>query len=165
MKENTEDEGTDDDDREPDIRNSPSVVNSQVEVTEEARPKKRRKVDDTSNVDMEPPDIVLVAETKEDEKNNAIRSVPLGVLPLFPLPTLPNAPSKTSLALQGLDVGLLDAEIVQPDTVLSISPGPGTDPTTKLSEKTRNRLRDLGIIELFAGKFIFYISKMLVTSV
>ena len=42
-------------------------------------------------------------------------------------------------------------EIVDPSTVLPI-PGEGAeDGGTRLSEKTRRRLKDLGITELFAG--------------
>lgn len=77
--------------------------------------------------------------------------IPLGVLPSFPLPSHPDAPSKSTLALQGLDKHITEAEIVHPSTVLPI-PGEGAeDGGTRLSEKTRRRLKDLGITELFAG--------------
>ncbi|KAF8183978.1 DEAD-domain-containing protein [Pholiota molesta] len=59
-----------------------------------------------------------------------------GTLPSFPLPALPNAPSKSLLALQGLDQALISAEL--------------DDGGTRLSERMRKRLRDLGITELFA---------------
>lgn len=41
-------------------------------------------------------------------------------LPLFPLPTRPDAPSKTELALQGLDRAQIEAELVDPNCALSI---------------------------------------------
>ncbi len=71
-------------------------------------------------------------------------------LPFFPLPALPNAPSKSLLALQGLDQALVDAELVSPSSVLPI-PSEKGDGGTRLSERMRKRLRDLGITELFAG--------------
>jgi len=78
---------------------------------------------------------------------------PMATLPSFPSPAAPDAPSKSVLALQGLDQALLDAEIVDPATSLPIPSG-GEDTTTGLSEKTRKRLKDLGIVELFAGALI-----------
>ncbi|KIK62486.1 hypothetical protein GYMLUDRAFT_501630 [Collybiopsis luxurians FD-317 M1] len=69
---------------------------------------------------------------------------PQPALPSFPLPALPNAPSKTTLALQGLDKALVDADIIPPSKTLPINDSQG------LSEKMRKRLLDLGITELFA---------------
>jgi ATP-dependent RNA helicase DDX51/DBP6 len=73
-----------------------------------------------------------------------------GALPSFPLPALPNAPSKSLLAMQGLTKELMGAELVSPSTILPIPAGKD-DGGTRLSEKIRNRLRDIGITELFAG--------------
>lgn len=73
-----------------------------------------------------------------------------GALPSFPLPALPDAPSKSQLAMQGLTKELMGAEFVSASTVLPIPAG-NDDGGTRLSEKTRNRLRDIGITELFAG--------------
>ncbi|KAF8899912.1 P-loop containing nucleoside triphosphate hydrolase protein [Gymnopilus junonius] len=70
-------------------------------------------------------------------------------LPSFPLPALPDAPSKSDLALLGLDQALVDAEIVSPSTVFPIPTGKEAG-GTRLSERTRRRLRDIGITELFA---------------
>lgn len=75
-----------------------------------------------------------------------------GTLPSFPLPALPNAPSKSLLAFQGLDQALISAELVSPSTILPISTDKD-DGGTRLSERMRKRLRDLGITELFAGEF------------
>ncbi|KAL4062859.1 DEAD-domain-containing protein [Scleroderma citrinum] len=72
-----------------------------------------------------------------------------GSLPSFPEPSAPNAPSKSVLAMQGIDRALVHAEIVDPAAVLPISPL-GVDEQTKLSERTRKRLLELGITELFA---------------
>jgi ATP-dependent RNA helicase DDX51/DBP6 len=77
---------------------------------------------------------------------------PEGTLPSFPLPALPDAPSKSVLALQGLDQALIDAEIVDPARLMTIPDGEG-DGGTGLSEKIRKRLKDLGITELFAGMY------------
>ncbi|KAF9448312.1 DEAD-domain-containing protein [Macrolepiota fuliginosa MF-IS2] len=71
-------------------------------------------------------------------------------LPIFPLPALPNAPSKSTLALQGLDKALIDALVVDPDVVLPVPADGPNDGGTRLSEKMRKRLHDTGITELFA---------------
>jgi ATP-dependent RNA helicase DDX51/DBP6 len=74
----------------------------------------------------------------------------LPTLPSFPLPSLPDAPPKSVLALQGLDQALLDAEFVDPTTTSPVSEEED-DPVTGLSLKTRQRLKELGIEEFFAG--------------
>lgn len=79
-------------------------------------------------------------------------SAPLPTLPSFPLPALPDAPSKSVLALQGLDQALVGAELVDSTGLLPIPPDGEDDGGTGLSEKMRKRLLDLGIVELFAGK-------------
>ncbi|THV02880.1 DEAD-domain-containing protein [Dendrothele bispora CBS 962.96] len=106
-----------------------------------ARRKKRQKVSvDVEDVEMEVP------EDTQPPKS----PVPTEPLPSFPLPALPDAPLKSILALQGLNKGLVDAEIVAPSTLLAISSDASTDGGTILSEKMRRRLHDLGITELFA---------------
>ena len=87
-------------------------------------------------------------EPKESESPTEVEVPP--TLPFFPLPELPNAPSKSVLALQGLDRALVDAEVVLPLRVLPIPFGKD-DGGTRLSDRTRTRLRDIGITELFAG--------------
>lgn len=119
------------------------------------RPKKRRKVAEVegdevgSDVEMQEATQTPVYGTSE----LAIRRLPspLAALPSFPLPALPNAPSKSVLALQGLDQALVDAEIVDPKTLLPIPSDGDDDAGTGLTEKTRKRLNELGIVELFAG--------------
>ena len=91
-------------------------------------------------------------ELKESEEFPAEPEV-LPTLPLFPLPALPDAPSKSVLARQGLDQALVDAEVVLPSRVLSIPSGKD-DGGTRLSDRTRMRLRDIGITELFAGQLV-----------
>ena len=78
---------------------------------------------------------------------------PLAALPSFPLPTRPDAPSKQTLALQGLDKALVEAELVDLAKLQPFSTAPDDDGGTGLSEKTRRRLQDLGITELFAGLY------------
>lgn len=73
-----------------------------------------------------------------------------GALPLFPLLTLPDTPSKTELALQGLDRAQIEAELVDPNSTLSIDSDVDNNHSA-LSLKTRKRLIDLGVNELFAG--------------
>ncbi|KAG7451095.1 DEAD-domain-containing protein [Guyanagaster necrorhizus] len=80
-------------------------------------------------------------------------SVPItnpGTLPLFPLPTLPDFPSRRDLALQGLDQALVDAEFIDSSTSLPVPLGGDDDGGTNLSERSRKRLHELGIAHLFA---------------
>lgn len=77
-------------------------------------------------------------------------------LPIFPLPTLPDVPSKSTLALQGLDKALIDAEFVDPDVSWPVPSEGVDDGGTHLSEKTRRRLHESGISELFAGAPLTY---------
>lgn len=86
---------------------------------------------------------------------------PLPSLPVFPLPVAPDAPSKATLALQGLDKALLTAELIDPtlsvpldsiDKHVGRSVSQNVQPV--LSEKMKKRLRELGIVELFAGALI-----------
>lgn len=91
-------------------------------------------------------------ELKESEEPPAeVEAAP--TLPIFPMPALPNAPSKSVLALQGLDQALVDAEVILPSRVLIIPSGKD-DGGTRLSERTRTRLKDIGITELFAGQLV-----------
>ncbi|KAL0574239.1 ATP-dependent RNA helicase dbp6 [Marasmius crinis-equi] len=129
-----------------------------VESKSEKRPKKRRKL----SVDAE--EVERVAEDEEPEADEAedeqvaqdpaapSRSPsPTAALPSFPLPSLPDAPTESALALQGLDQALIDAEVVDPGVVQPISEASSQDDVgTKVSEKMRKRLHELGITELFA---------------
>uniref|UniRef100_D8Q409 ATP-dependent RNA helicase n=1 Tax=Schizophyllum commune (strain H4-8 / FGSC 9210) TaxID=578458 RepID=D8Q409_SCHCM len=74
---------------------------------------------------------------------------PPAALPSFPIPTQPDAPSKADLALQGLDKALVNAELVDSTQILPI-PAEEDDGGTNLSQRTRKRLHELGITELFA---------------
>lgn len=140
------------------------AVESQVDIVQkkpkkEHRPKKRRKVTDEedNNLDEEG-DVTMTVEeplvAAEDVPPPPRRSpTPQAALPSFPLPALPDAPSKSVLALQGLDKALVDAEIVDPATTLPVPPEGEADDVTGLCEKTRKRLHELGITELFAGVY------------
>ncbi|KIK92071.1 hypothetical protein PAXRUDRAFT_148127 [Paxillus rubicundulus Ve08.2h10] len=74
---------------------------------------------------------------------------PQGTLPSFPLPALPNAPPKSVLVMQGLDKALIHAEVINPSTTLPLSLSEEAD-NTGLGARTRKRLLELGINELFA---------------
>jgi ATP-dependent RNA helicase DDX51/DBP6 len=79
---------------------------------------------------------------------------PPSSLQRFPLPSRPRAPEKAELASQGLDRALAGARLVDP---LLSTPLPqdedGNDDVTGLSSRTLRRLKDLGIVELFAGVY------------
>ena len=77
---------------------------------------------------------------------------PPPTLQRFPLPSRPHAPEKSELASQGLDRALASAQLVDPLLSTPLSPDDGNDDDiTGLSARTLRRLRDLGIVELFAG--------------
>ncbi|KAJ7183175.1 DEAD-domain-containing protein [Mycena filopes] len=105
------------------------------------RPKKRQKVVDVEEDGRSE----LLPEAPESAP-----AAPLPSLPSFPLPALPDAPSRSVLALQGLDRALVGAEIVDSTGLLPIPPEGADDGGTGLGEKTRKRLLELGIAELFA---------------
>lgn len=143
---------SDDSDAEDEKDSAPEQIIEQGSPEPEVpkRPKKRRKEekdDESQDVEMKE------AESPADLTEPATRRSPspLAALPSFPLPALPNAPPKSVLALQGLDQALVDAEIVDPSTLLPIPSDGEDDAGTGLSEKTRKRLQELGIVELFAG--------------
>jgi len=85
-----------------------------------------------------------------DDPNPVDESGSNRALPRFPLPTRPDAPSKTELALQGLDRAQIEAELVDPNCTFSIDLDADNNQSV-LSLKTRKRLIDLGVNELFAG--------------
>ena len=107
---------------------------------------KKRKLDhpiqEGSAEDHQPP-------VEADKPNFGDGSGSNRALPLFPLPTHPDAPSKTELALQGLDRAQIEAELVDPNSTLSIDFADNN--SSGLGLKIRRVLIDLGINELFAG--------------
>lgn len=140
------------------------------EPASERPPKRRRIEDDAQNegdweveeVDGEEinPETVDAPEILENDVNDEnigaqqeVQDFPVGVLPRFPLPSLPDAPSKTALALQGLDRKLIEAEIVDPSTILPIIDSENQN-GIRLEPKTTKRLDELGITELFAGTLL-----------
>lgn len=120
------------------------------------RARKRRKTDTGQ------PDVPRASSPEEHEPPTksshppALRarsSTPPAALPVFPQPRRPEAPSKSVLALQGLDKALIEAEVVDPATTVPLDAGAkdALDERTGLSGRIRSRLKDLGITELFAG--------------
>ncbi|KAG6334058.1 hypothetical protein ID866_5032 [Astraeus odoratus] len=106
--------------------------------------KKRKRSDEGSDVEG---DTVPQAEELDIPVESELP--PRGTLHAFPAPAAPDAPSKSVLAMQGVDKASIHADIVEPSTVLPILPS-GEDRRTGISEKTRRRLLELGITELFA---------------
>ncbi|KAI0671592.1 DEAD-domain-containing protein [Trametes maxima] len=130
---------------------SPTIpVSTKSVQRDEPRPKKRRKLDTPETEDAVPeeatehPPITSVAPRPKSP-------TPPVALPAFPQPRRPDAPSKTTLALQGLDRALYGAEVVDPATTVPLEDSQDTQGgRTGLSEKMRRRLNDLGVTELFA---------------
>ncbi|RPD61095.1 DEAD-domain-containing protein [Lentinus tigrinus ALCF2SS1-7] len=117
------------------------------------RPKKRRKLDTPPLRASSPPkDDIEVEENEQPPSEPRPRSpTPPVALPAFPQPRRPEAPSRTVLALQGLDKALIEAQVVDPATTLPLETSKDAqDERTGLSGKMRRRLQDLGITELFA---------------
>ncbi|THH07154.1 hypothetical protein EW145_g3572 [Phellinidium pouzarii] len=123
-------------------------------------PRKRRKTDVTDSEDEEGLAISSFNEDialAENDAPHARSPTPTAAFPSFPLPVVPDAPSKRTLALQGLDKALLGAEIVDPTRTMSVNALDadrqliaGAGELQLIGEKMRKRLRDLGINELFA---------------
>jgi ATP-dependent RNA helicase DDX51/DBP6 len=75
------------------------------------------------------------------------------LLPRFPLPSRPRAPEKFELASQGLDRSLACAQLVDPLLTTPLSLDEDGGDVAGLSTRMIRRLRDLGMIELFAGAY------------
>lgn len=121
---------------------------SKFAAGDESLKKKKRKLDRSlakGSFGDQQPQLLHV-----DEPKLVDGPVPNRALPRFPLPTCPNAPSKSELALQGLDRAQIEAELVDPSSMLPIDLDTDTDRSV-LSLKTRKRLIDLGVNVLFAG--------------
>jgi hypothetical protein len=120
-------------------------------VAEDSPRKSKKRKLDPSTVD-DPQEGRRSPPVEADEPNPVDESGSNNALPQFPLPTRPDAPSKTELALQGLDKAHIEAELVDPNCTVPIDPGTDNDQSF-LGLKTRKRLIDLGVNELFAGIF------------
>ncbi|KAF7314406.1 ABC protein [Mycena kentingensis (nom. inval.)] len=131
-----------DSNEEEDERETPPPVASKTSKPPKKRRKVETEVDGIEDVPME--DVEGSAEQRPPEPEN------LPSLPSFPLPAHPDAPSKFVLALQGLDQALVGAELVDSTQLLPIPAEGGDGGGTALGERTRKRLAELGIIELFA---------------
>lgn len=121
-------------------------------------PKKRRRLQaptDADSMDLDLPDERITDSDRPNDEMSSENDIPLteSVLPKFPLPVLPDAPSKVDLALQGLDQALVEAESIDPSHVSPIAAEDEEDTRLGLSVKMRRSLRDLGIQEFFAGKY------------
>ena len=147
--------GTGDNPADVPLEKSPTVIDMaqltrrpKLTVEDGSKKRKKRKLDhsirEDSAEDHQPPPV------EADEPNFGDEPGSNSALPLFPLPTHPEAPSKIELALQGLDRAQIEAELVDPNSTLSIDLDADNN-NLALSLKTRRMLIDLGINELFAG--------------
>ena len=133
------------------------VDHAPTKAITEHPPKKRRRLrapTDADSMDVDLADEHLTDSERPTEEISLENDILLSesVLPKFPLPVLPNAPSRVDLALQGLDQALLEAESIDSSHVLHIA-AEDEDTRLGLSVKMRRSLRDLGIQEFFAGKY------------
>ena len=144
--EDSDEDGTGDGD-DDNNRNGESVS---LEHSCQPSKKRRRGVSegpDSGDSDSETCD----SENKEPPSVQRPLAKLTGTLPSFPSPSVPDAPPRSMLAIQGIDKALIHAEIIDPATVTSLTTAE-QDHDTGLSLKTRRRLLDLGISELFAGQ-------------
>lgn len=164
------DENVAEDRENPDHRMEVEPTSTRTKPSEkrkEKRVKKRRKVEPAEGEDAEaeiPIDVDNEEKGEQEEmepisnQSEGKRSpTPQVTLPLFPPPRQPDAPSKSTLALQGLDQALVEAELIDPRTTIPVSDDLEGIPLG-LTEKMRQRLKDLGISELFAGVFLRILS-------
>lgn len=138
-------ETTDEEQRTVQLAAAAEVSGTEAEITEP--PKKRRKNQAGSGderMDIDQPPAMRQGPRLDEEQEE--------VAPLrdFPVPKLPDPPSKSVLARQGLDQSLANAEVIDPTTTLSLQEE--NHVTRRLSARIRKRLGDLGITELFASK-------------
>lgn len=127
------------------------------ESEETTRPRKRRKL---SPLNSPPSDIELApaSPTRTASPQPVLHNPtppPPSTLPSFPLPSQPNAPAKSELASQGMDRALARAQLVDPALSSKLSFEGEEDAQTGLSARTRARLKELGIEELFAGARLY----------
>ncbi|CAL1716551.1 unnamed protein product [Somion occarium] len=134
-------------DREQVLEEPKAGPSSQKDHKEEKRPRKRQKLDQELTPSAAGPSREPSPVLEETSARSSL--TPPAALPAFPLPKRPDAPSKSTLALQGLDKALMEAELVDPAKTHSL-PESGDDQESGLSERTVKRLKDLGIADLFA---------------
>ena len=129
---------------------SPATAKVSVAEAEVTKPlKKRRKNqagsgDERMELDWPPtPEQAPHLDTEQKE-----------VAPLrsFPVPKQPELPSKFALARQGVGHPLANAEVIDPQTTLSLQEE--NHVTRRLSARVRKRLGELGITKLFASKLL-----------
>lgn len=129
------------------------AVDAEPEKTQ--RHKKRRKLGPSPEVENTEVKSTASGEDEQIDLSSAVNDgrshSPPVALPSFPLPSRPDAPSKATLALQGLDKAIIEAELIEPRRTLPIQSTGAEDPSLGLSERTKKRLQELGITELFAG--------------
>jgi ATP-dependent RNA helicase DDX51/DBP6 len=106
------------------------------------------------------PEEPAVPQSGLDHHRPRTPTPPLSPLQRFPLPSRPHAPKKAELASQGLDRGLASAQLVDPLLSTPLSLDEDGNDITGLSAKTLKRLRDLGIVELFAGVYRVALRKL-----
>ena len=122
-----------------------------MEQSTQPSKKRRRVVGEGPDSYVGAPGEIRDSENKELSGTRRPLAVSTGTLPSFPLPTAPIAPPKSVLAMQGIDKALIHAEVINPDAVTPLSTAEQDD-DSGLGLKTRRRLLDLGISELFAGQ-------------
>ena len=140
-----------------------SVSESEGSSGEDAQPevlkpsRKKRKTIAVEDAEQQG----ATAEVLEDDEADMPKErspIPTTTFPSFSAPVAPNAPSKSELALQGVDKALLDAETISSTHTLPLDAfctGSSSDAQRLpvLSDRMKRRLLELEIVELFAGEY------------
>ena len=136
------------------MRSRPAIATATAEDSTRSSPVPSSSSSSPVSSSPEPePELPTDPQPLLDHRTRIPASPPPSVpLQRFPLPSRPHKPEKSVLASQGLDRALASAQLVDPllSTPLSLDDENGDD-VTGLSARTLKRLRDLGIVELFAG--------------
>ncbi|KAF8514545.1 DEAD-domain-containing protein [Hysterangium stoloniferum] len=153
---------SDSSDKEP-VTTVPTVVPTRPSPEKSVeRPHKRRKVSEEIVVSQSPTSASSSSSSSRapslsevDDKVSLVvedlpsQNIPVNSLPTFDMPSVTIPGSQRTLALQGLDQGLIGAEIVDSSKTIPID-SLDSDTFGAISTKTKKRLKELGITDLFA---------------
>ena len=164
-KTDSEDDAGDDEPESDDPSSSSEDINDQeptIKKLHNERPSNAEK--ENLSEDVSGSESESEAESSEKDTHTSIppqaaSHTATPAFPSFPLPVAPDAPSKSALSLQGLDSALLAAELIDPSKTISVDALNAKHTSISgglpvISEKTKKRLSELGILEFFAGMFL-----------
>jgi ATP-dependent RNA helicase DDX51/DBP6 len=124
------------------------------EATGKHKDKLKKRTPSPSEDEADEPMLERIASPPTTPPPQVTSPSSLPTLPSFPLPTHPAPPSKATLALQGLDRAILEAEVINPAATTPLPRSGEPDPLgLGLDDQMRDRLVELGVDSLFAGEY------------